>query len=116
MIYLREAAKFSDFYVSLYNPNHASSQQPDACTGGITGSSITKRLCLPYGVCGDIDDSSTSFNPDDRENNGDPKDGIGDVQAGGFVSGGQNLITLVPGNGRNYKTTKVFQSSNWYER
>ena len=109
-------AKFSDFYVSLYNPNHASSQQPDACTGGITGSSITKRLCLPYGVCGDIDDSSTSFNPDDRENNGDPKDGIGDVQAGGFVSGGQNLITLVPGNGRNYKTTKVFQSSNWYER
>ncbi len=109
-------AKFSDFYVSLYNPNHASSQQPDACTGGITGSSVMKRLCLPYGVCGGIGDPSTSFNSSDRESNGNATDGISKPNAGGFLNNGQNLITLVPGNGRNYKTTKVFQSSNWYER
>lgn len=109
-------AKFSDFYVSLYNPNHESSQQPDACTGGITGSSIVKRLCLPYGVCGDAGDSSVSFVTSDRETNGNATDGIGKVQAGGFLNNGQNLIKLVPGGDRTYRTTKVFQSSNWYER
>lgn len=109
-------AKFSDFYVSLYNPNHASSQQPDACTGGITGSSIVKRLCLPYGVCGDVDSSSTGYGSNDRENNGNPTDGIGKVQAGGFLNSGENQMKLVPGGDRNYRTTKIFQSSNWYER
>ena len=109
-------AKFSDFYVSLYNPNHASSQQPDACTGGITGSSIVKRLCLPYGVCGDVSKPSTNFNSNDRENNGNPTDGISKVQAGGFLNSGENQMKLVPGGDRTYRTTKIFQSSNWYER
>lgn len=109
-------AKFSDLYVSLYNPNHNSSQQPNACTGGITGSSIVKRLCLPYGVCADDLTVESNFTLSNRESNGDAKDGINKVQAGGFNNGTNNLITLLPNVGRNYKTTKVFQSSNWYER
>lgn len=109
-------AKFSDLYVSLYNPNHNSSQQPNACTGGITGSSIVKRLCLPYGVCDDDLTIASNFTPANREYNGDVKDGVSKVQAGGFNNGTNNLMTLLPNVGRNYKTTKVFQSSNWYER
>lgn len=108
-------AKFSDFYVSLYNPNDSSTQQPDACTGGITGSSMVKRLCLPYGVCGD--DLTLASNYTTRETDGTKKDGIVKVQAGGFVDpDGKNIITLVPNVGRNYKTTKIFQSSNWTEK
>ena len=109
-------AKFSDLYVSLYNPNHNSSQQPNACTGGITGSSVVKRLCLPYGVCADDLTVDSNFTSSSRESNSDAKDGISKVQAGGFNNGTNNLITLLPNVGRNYKTTKVFQSSNWYER
>ena len=109
-------AKFSDLYVSLYNPNHNSSQQPNACTGGITGSSVVKRLCLPYGVCADDLTVDSNFTSSNRESNSDAKDGISKVQAGGFNNGTNNLVTLLPNVGRNYKTTKVFQSSNWYER
>lgn len=109
-------AKFSDLYVSLYNPNHNSSQQPNACTGGITGSSVVKRLCLPYGVCADDLTVDSNFTSSSRESNSDAKDGISKVQAGGFNNGTNNLVTLLPNVGRNYKTTKVFQSSNWYER
>lgn len=109
-------AKFSDLYVSLYNPNHNSSQQPNACTGGITGSSVVKRLCLPYGVCADDLTVDSNFTSSSRESNSDAKDGISKVQAGGFNNGINNLVTLLPNVGRNYKTTKVFQSSNWYER
>lgn len=109
-------AQFSDFYVSLYNPNHASTKQPNACTGGITGSSVIRRLCLPYGVCGDATDA-TNFNANKIGGNvGNASDGISKINAGGFSNGVNNLIKLLPEVGRNYKTTKIFQSTNWYER
>lgn len=108
--------KFSDFYVSLYNPHHASTQQPDTCTGGITGSSVVRRLCLPYGVCGDVTDSKNFSSNKTDANVGNASDGISKVNAGGFSNGVNNLITLLPDVGKDYKTTKLFQSSNWYER
>ena len=109
-------AQFSDFYVSLYNPNHASTQQPNACTGGITGSSVIRRLCLPYGVCGDATDASHFDANKSGGNVGNASDGISKINAGGFSNGVNNLIKLLPEVGRNYKTTKIFQSTNWYER
>lgn len=114
-------AKFSDLYVSLYNPNHASSQQPNSCQGGITGSNIVKQLCLPYGVCAADDDASLSnasnYQVGNREHDSTPRDGITDVQAGGFKNGdGKNLLGIIPSAGKHYKTSKVFQSSNWFER
>lgn len=109
-------AQFSDFYVSLYNPNHNSTQQPNACTGGITGSSVIRRLCLPYGVCGDASDKNNFDANKIVKNVGNASDGISKINAGGFSNGVNNLITLLPDVGRNYKTTKIFQSTNWYER
>jgi len=75
-------AQFSDFYVSLYNPNHASTQQPNACTGGITGSSVIRRLCLPYGVCGDATDASHFDSNKSGGNVGNASDGISKINAG----------------------------------
>ncbi|WP_163121543.1 PilC/PilY family type IV pilus protein [Acinetobacter portensis] len=106
---------YSDLYVSLFNTNHSSTQQPNSCTGGITGTSVVAKLCLPYGICGD---TANSTNVTDKKKVAFVSkliDGFTKVNTGGFNDGTRNLVTIVPSAGQNYQMTKVFKSRNWRE-
>ncbi|MDY6449382.1 PilC/PilY family type IV pilus protein [Acinetobacter faecalis] len=106
---------YSDLYVSLFNPNHASTQQPSACVGGITGSSVITKFCLPYGVCGDSSLGSSVTNNKKVAFVSKPTDGFSRVNAGGYNDGSRNLVTIIPDVGQSYQMTKVFKSRNWRE-
>ena len=106
---------YSDLYVSLFNPNHASTQQPSACVGGITGSSVITKFCLPYGVCGDSSLGSSVTNNKKVAFVSKPTDGFSRVNAGGYNDGSRNLVTIIPNVGQSYQMTKVFKSRNWRE-
>lgn len=106
---------YSDLYVSLFNPNHSSTQQPNNCVGGITGASVIARFCLPYGVCGDTTTSTSVTNNKKVEFVSRPTDGFARVNAGGYNDGSRNLVTIIPGVGQSYQMTKVFKSRNWRE-
>ena len=106
---------YSDLYVSLFNPNHSSTQQPNNCVGGITGASVITRFCLPYGVCGDTTTSASVTNNKKVEFVSQPTDGFARVNAGGYNDGSRNLVTIIPGVGQSYQMTKVFKSRNWRE-
>lgn len=109
--------KFSDLYVSLYNPNDSSTQQPNACSGGINGSSRTLKLCLPFGVCGD---ATIAVDVNSKKNDTystSKKDGISKLNTAAILdSDGKIKSTLLGGGETKYMSTKVFKSYNWYER
>ncbi len=106
---------YSDLYVSLFNPNHSSTQQPSACVGGITGASVITKFCLPYGVCGDASTGSSITNNKKVAFVSKPTDGFSRVNAGGYNDGSKNLVTIIPNVGQSYQMTKVFKSRNWRE-
>jgi type IV pilus assembly protein PilY1 len=108
-------SKYSDLYVSLYNPKHSSTQQPNACSGGITGASVVTKFCLPYGICGDASNSTNITANKNVSFVSNAVDGFSKVNAGGFNTGSKNLVTMVPGVGQNYQMSKIFRSSNWRE-
>ncbi|MDY6525021.1 PilC/PilY family type IV pilus protein [Acinetobacter faecalis] len=106
---------YSDLFVSLFNPNHSSTQQPSACVGGITGASVITKFCLPYGVCGDASTGSSITNNKKVAFVSKPTDGFSRVNAGGYNDGSKNLVTIIPNVGQSYQMTKVFKSRNWRE-
>ncbi len=106
---------YSDLFVSLFNPNHSSTQQPSACVGGITGASIITKFCLPYGVCGDSSLGSSVTNNKKVAFVSKPTDGFSRVNVGGYNDGSRNLVTIIPNVGQSYQMTKVFKSRNWRE-
>lgn len=115
-IAIANSQSHSDLYVSLYNPNDASSQQPNQCTGGIKGASRTLKLCLPYGVCGDAGSTSNLQNKIVAEISDTKSDGISKLNSVPIVQNGKKKTTLLGGGYTNYITTKVLKAYNWFER
>lgn len=110
--------QYSDLYISLYNPTQSSSQQPDACTGGVTGVSTNARFCLPYGVCANGTKTVSLTKQGD---------GISRLNVASYADGSTNKVgilnqgslgTTSAGSTANpvYSQTKRFKSIRWYEK
>lgn len=106
---------YSHLYVSLFNPNHPSTQQPNSCVGGITGASVITKFCLPYGICGNTSTIASVDINKKVEFVSKPIDGFSRVNAGSYNNGARNLVTIIPNVGQSYQMTRLFQSRNWRE-
>lgn len=105
----------SDLYVSLYNPNDPSSQQPNQCSGGLKGSSRVMKLCLPFGICGDIQAISELMNNRFITISGSKSDGISRLNTVAIRQDNRKKITLLGGEHTQYVSTRVFRPYNWQE-
>ncbi|MBU3847924.1 MAG: pilus assembly protein PilY [Candidatus Acinetobacter avistercoris] len=106
----------SDLYVSLYNPNDPSSQQPNQCSGGIKGSSRTLQLCLPYEICGDAHSALDIQNKKNATISNHKSDGLTKLNRIAITEAGQKKITLLGDGNTRYTTTKKLKAYNWFER
>lgn len=106
----------SDLYISLYNPNDLSSQQPNQCSGGITGSSRSLQLCLPFGICGDAHSASDIKNQKQAIISGQKFDGITKLNRIMVNETGQKKTTLLGEGYTRYITLKKLKAYNWFER
>lgn len=84
---LASSGNYSDLYVSLYNPEDSSSNQPTTCTGGITGVTTSAQFCLPYGVCSGLSSSSVSFTK--------MGDGIQKLNPATYASGSSTVVGIL---------------------
>lgn len=112
---LASGGNYSDLYVSLYNPEDSSSNQPTTCTGGITGVTTSAQFCLPYGVCSGS--SSVSFTK--------MGDGIQKLNPATYTSGSStvvgilNVSTAADKSGTSnsaYPKIKQFRPLRWFNQ
>ena len=112
---IANSSSYSDLYVSLYNPNDSSSQQPNPCMGGVQGSSRSLKLCLPYGVCGDASSNLNIQNNIIAKISDEKSDGITKLNRISIIQNGQKKVTLLGSNHPMYITNKALKSYNWFE-
>ncbi|KAA8731690.1 hypothetical protein F4V57_12300 [Acinetobacter qingfengensis] len=114
---LASGGNYSDLYVSLYNPEESSSNQPTTCTGGITGVTTSAQFCLPYGICSGATSGGIVFTK--------MGDGIQKLNAATYsngsstVSGILNVSTSTNTSGTSnstYTQIKQFKPLRWFNQ
>ncbi len=115
---LASGGNYSDLYVSLYNPEDESSNQPTTCTGGITGVTTSAQFCLPYGVCSGNSSASVTFTK--------MGDGIQKLNAATYTDSSGNTVTGIlnvsgatnksSSTNSTYSSIKQFKPVRWFNQ
>lgn len=109
--------KFSDLYLSLYNPNDTTELSSGSCGGAyVEGSTRTLRLCLPYGICGDTESNLSVDTLKIDQILNDKVEGIGRINQMHYTENGKSFSKVIGDQENRYITSKRLRSYNWFER